>query len=411
MRVVHLSNGDATWGAFRATYRVHKALQEAGVDSELWVDSKSTDDPSVFVPRSKLKRKLRAWLYRRIRNWAHSKGYDGIVSPGWVPSGFHRRIQSSRPDVTHLHWVNHDMLSLKDIGKIPGPVVWTLHDMWAFSGSDHYPDDERWKTGYETPVSTFDFDRWVWQRKKTAWVTPRVVIAPSSWLAGCARQSELFRNWRVEVIPNPIDCNAWRPVDAAEARAKFGIHSAKQVVLFGAVMSTTDSRKGYDLLVDALARLKAKTDTTELVVFGSEDGHIEYINGYPVRSVGIVSDDSVLQQLYSAADVMVVPSRLEAFGQTASEAMACGTPVVAFDNSGLADVVAHNETGYLARAFATSDLAVGIDMILSLAAAKRDGSDTESYTNIATASRNRAVDLFSCPVVAAKIQALYEDVL
>lgn len=408
MKVIHLSYGDAVWGASRAAYRIHDAIAQAGCHSEMWVDSKGTDDPRVHMPRSKVSRKLRAWLYRKIRNQVHARGYSGMVSPGLVPSRFSNRIAAAAPDVTHLHWVNFEMLSLGDIARLPGRTVWTMHDMWTFCGSDHYPDDDRWRTGYPETTTGFDFDRLVWRRKKKIWQKPMVLTAPSKWLADCARDSALMQGWRVEVVGNPIDCDLWHPVDVGQARAALEINPGKRVVLFGAVSSTTDTRKGYDLLAEAVGKLSSSPEDTELVVFGAENPSADAIAGYPVRSTGPIKDDAVLRQLYSAADVMVVPSRLEAFGQTASEAMACGTPVVAFDNTGLADVVEHGQTGYLARAFDTTDLAAGMDAMLGQAACLRDGTDPEGYKRLSDASRRRVLEHFSYPVVAARMLEIYE---
>ena len=113
-------------------------------------------------------------------------------------------------------------------------------------------------------------------------------------------------------------------------------------------------------------------------------------------------DDALLQLLYSAADVMVVPSRQESFGQTASEALACGLPVAAFASTGLVDVVDHKVTGYLAKPFDTEELAFGIQWILE---------NQQDSAKLRYASRQRAVDLFSYPVIAKQYQAVYQQAI
>jgi glycosyltransferase involved in cell wall biosynthesis len=151
------------------------------------------------------------------------------------------------------------------------------------------------------------------------------------------------------------------------ARELFKLPKNVPLLLFGAEKGVDNHRKGFDLLLKSLRILSngSEMDNLELVVFG-QSAPEESINiGYPVHYMGHLHDDLSLRILYSAADVMVVPSRQEAFGQTASEAHACGVPVVAFDNSGLTDIVEHLFTGYLAKSFDVNDLSVGIKWVLS----------------------------------------------
>ena len=118
--------------------------------------------------------------------------------------------------------------------------------------------------------------------------------------------------------------------------------------------------------------------------------------------MGHEQDEVTLALLYNAADVVVLPSRQEAFGQTASEAQACGIPVVAFSYSGLLDVVAHRETGYLARAFDIEDMAEGLNWILN---------DTDRRGVLGRAARVRAMQLWSPEVVVQQYQAVYRSML
>ena len=221
-------------------------------------------------------------------------------------------------------------------------------------------------------------------------------------LAKAHRHRTNLRNWPVTVIPNPIDTEIWRPVDKLLARQTLNLSPDAHILLFGALGGDEDPRKGFDLLRDALQLLRGRLEHLELVVFGQLAPAQALSLGFPVRHTGYLHDDEKLRLLYSAADAVAVPSRLEAFGQTASEAHACGTPVVAFNTGGLADIVAHRQTGYLAEPFDLYDLAAGIEWVLG---PRENGQD------LGSAARERACRLWNSPVVARHYAKCYEAVL
>jgi len=236
---------------------------------------------------------------------------------------------------------------------------------------------------------------------------PREIVTPSRWLASCVEQSGLMGDWPVTVIPNPIDMAAWKPTDKRLARQTLNLPPEAPILLFGALGGDEDPRKGFDLLRDALQHLRGRIDGPELnglelIVFGQLAPTQETSLGFPVRHTGYLRDDEKLRLLYSAADAVAVPSRLEAFGQTASEAHACGTPVVAFNTGGLADIVAHRQTGYLAQPFNVQDLAAGIEWVLGAKA---------SDPGLGIAARERACLLWDSPVVARHYAELYARVM
>lgn len=410
MRVIHLNFSDINGGAARAAYRTHHCLREAGVDSTMWVNKAAAGDWTVEGPTSQ-KEKLSVALRSRIGGQLRrvlKTGNPIIHSPALLPSQWVKRINESDADVVNLHWVQGEMLSVADIGLIKKPIVWTLHDMWAFCGAEHYTEDHRWRDGYTHDnrpgyESGFDLNRWVWGRKKKHWTRPMQIITPSNWLADCVRQSELMRDWPVSVVPNPLDTDRWKPVEQQQARKLLDLPADRPILLFGAMGGGSDPRKGLDLLLLALNHLRnePKVKGLELVVFGQKTPKSKPDLGFPIHYVGHLHDDVSLKLLYSATDAMVVPSRQEAFGQTASEAHACGTPVVAFDIGGLPDIVEHQQTGYLATPFDTEDLAKGIVEVLSQ---RQSGS-------VGNLAWERAVEIFSCPVVAEQYCQAYSSAI
>ena len=316
-------------------------------------------------------------------------------------------VNKSDADIIHLHWVQHEMLSIADIAKIEKPIVWTLHDMWAFCGAEHLAQDDRWRLGYSKNDNSnskfgFDINRWTWLRKLKHWQKPMHVVTPSNWLANCVRESKLMENWPVSVVPNLLNTDYWKPKDKNFARKTLGIRSDIPLAIFGTLGANSTHHKGFDLLLETLNNIKNKDHlkNMEIVVFGKNTlKSLPKIN-FPVHFVGHLDDDSLIN-LYSAADATIVPSRQEAFCQTASESQACGTPVIAFNIGGLTDIVDHLKTGYLAKAFDTEDLSKGISWVL----------ENEQKLFLGKQARSKAVEKFSQKILIEKYQAVYEKVL
>lgn len=371
MKVIHLSYSDGYGGAAIAAHRLHSALCKAGVDSSMWVNHPCLGDRTVRGPRNRL-----ALLYaRHCANLVaplkkiHASQNNSLLSPAVLPSNWAKQINASDADIVHLHWISQEMMSIADIGRITKPIVWTLHDMWGFCGAEHYTEDSRWRDGYNPENrahtdSGFDLCKWVWQRKRKHWRLPMHIVSPSNWLAGCARASALMKTWPVHRVPNCIDTARWKPIDRKLARDIWSLPQDVPLALFGAIGGGADSRKGFDLLRQATAKLVTMVPNLEICVFGERQPKVNPFPGLSVHYLGHLQDEISLITLYSAADVFVLPSRQDNLPNTGIEAMACGTPVVGFNVGGLPDIVQHLQTGYLAQAFDPSELADGVAEVL-----------------------------------------------
>jgi len=371
MKIVHLSHSDGGGGAARAAYRLHQSLRASGVDSEMFVNSASAADWTVFGPETRgkkfwnLLRGVAALLITRTLKTSNPV----LHSPAFFRSAWPRKINSSDADVVHIHWTAGEMLSIADLRRIKKPIVWTLHDMWAFSGAEHYSEDFRWRDGYfraNRPVyeSGFDLNRWTWRRKRRAWRRKIQVVAPSSWLVNCAKESKLMKDWPVEQISLPLDVHRWEPVDQSVARGLLGLPNGVPVLLFGAAGGGNDPRKGFDLLLDSTSHLEQAVPSLHIVIFGQLEPPFPPNLGFPLHYVGHLTDDLSLRLLYSACDVFALPSRQDNLPLTVVEALSCGTPVVAFDHSGPPSIVRHKNTGYLAKYLDSEDFATGIAWVL-----------------------------------------------
>jgi glycosyltransferase involved in cell wall biosynthesis len=225
------------------------------------------------------------------------------------------------------------------------------------------------------------------------------VVAPSAWLARQAERSSLLGGYPIETIPNPVDTEQFRPQKSNGLRQQLGLASEK--LLIGTGADRTTRRKGIDLFFEAIEELSVPASEAELVLFGRTDSAARTGTKYDLNVTGFV-DDKTLRHLFSELDVLVVPSRQEAFGQTASEALASGTPVVAFDATGPSTIVTHKSTGYLARPFNPGDLAYGIEWIVG---------DKKRRDRLGARARADAVERFDMPVVAQQYRQIYEDAL
>jgi glycosyltransferase involved in cell wall biosynthesis len=409
MKVIHLNHSDINGGAARAAYRIHHALRASGVDSQMWVNKALAGDWTVGGPISKWDKGValfRPYLAKPLVSMLKT-GNPIIHSPAIIPSQWVKWINSSDADVVHLHWVQGEMLSIADIGRIKKPIVWTLHDMWTFCGAEHYTEEFRWREGYRrnnrpSYESGFDLNRWTWQRKRKHWQRPMHIVTPSRWLGDCVRESALMRDWPVSVVPNCLDTERWAPLDQALARELLRLPADVPLLLFGAMGGGHDPRKGFDLLRAALQHLRDEPSAhgLELVVFGQLAPQSPPSLGFPVHYTGHLHDDLSLRALYNAADAMVIPSRQDNLPNTGVEAHACGTPVVAFNIGGLPDIVEHERTGYLAKAFETEDLAQGIAWVLAQRASGQLGQQ----------ARERAVARFSGSAVSDEYGVVYFEV-
>jgi glycosyltransferase involved in cell wall biosynthesis len=298
------------------------------------------------------------------------------------------------------------MMKIEDIARIKAPIVWSLHDMWAFTGGCHYDEE---CGGYKESCGeckvlgsnkTNDLSRKVFQRKQKAFTQKKdiTIVGLSHWLNECSKNSTLLKEKKHINLPNPIDTNLFKPFEKEKARELWSLPKDKKLVLFGVMGATSNLRKGFKELSEALHKLTCKD--VEFVVFGSSEPQVSQNFGFKTHYLGHLHDDVSLVTLYSAVDVMIVPSIQEAFGQTASEAMACGTPVVAFGATGLLDIVDHKINGYLAKPFDTDDLANGIEWVLHVS----------DYEQLCKNAREKVLKEFEAKVVAKKYIELYKDI-
>lgn len=399
MKIVIINTSEHTGGAAIAAERLVKALRQAGIQVDTLVRE------NTWVNRFRF-----YWerLVIFLCNHLNRKNLFtvSIANTGTDLSG-HPLVEEA--DVIHLHWVNQGFLSLKDIEsltRLNKPIVWTMHDMWPCTGICHYAwDCERFynecgKCSFLKSKNQYDLSYYVWKKKGFLKTSGIQLVAVSSWLAGQAKKSPLTKNLKVVVIPNTIDVSVFSKKEKMEMRKNFSFPSDKKIVLMGAVR-LDNPIKGFEFLKEALNILSCTRNDILLVLFGAIKNDKPFFDhlAVPYISLGLLSDNDQIAELYSAADVTVVPSFYETFSQTIIEAMACGCPAVSFNNSGQTDIIDHKVNGYLANYKDAGDLANGIQWVL----------EHEDRKVLSEACVKKVQDCYTEDIIARKYASLYES--
>lgn len=292
-----------------------------------------------------------------------------------------KKIDEFKPDIIHLHnlhdsYINLSML-FSYIKKHNAPTVWTLHDCWSFTGQcPHFTivKCDKWKVGChncpqykEYPASLYDNAKKMWQLKKK-WFTGvknMTIVTPSEWLAGLTRESYL-KQYPIEVINNGIDLNVFKPTHS-NFRKQYGIPGDKYIVL--GVSFAWGYRKGLDCFVEMAEILGERY---QIVLVGTDD-EIDKNLPHNIISIHRTQNQKELAEVYSAADVFVMPTREENYPTVNMEAIACGTPVVTFDTGGSPEML-DDKTGIVVEA---NDIKATVKAIKDICEKKK--CDDEEY--------------------------------
>lgn len=378
MKIVHISFWESAGGAAKAANRLHEGMLEAGLESKMLVIEKNEKkgDPNVkvFVRRCT---KFMLWLFSRVSSICLRKfrPFVGNFSISMYGLDISKDPNLLNANVIYLHWINNSFVSNSSIGKILNlgkPVIWFMHDMFPITGGCHHSlSCLKYQTtcGKCTLLGShrsrdISFIQLSNKLEKFGKYSNLYYMGPSTWLVDCARKSALASPDNVLYVPNFVDKRIFFPDYSKKGKASFNALPYEKIILFGADMGISNPYKGWTYLKEALLKC---TIPFKLVIFGCNSANPDELgdlNGR-VTFVGKISSESKLRELYSIADLFVVSSIAESFSQTSIEALACGTPVVAFGVGGLLDIVQHKKNGYLCRPSDSTDLLAGIEYILT----------------------------------------------
>lgn len=422
MKVTLLSTFDKKGGAAIAASRLHKGLRQQGVEATLLVREKFGAEAHTIGPNGKFD-----------QGWAKAKGVVDSLPlqlyrdrdrqanffPQWLPNRIERTIATLAPDIINLHWISGGFIPIEAIAqwykKWKVPLVWTLHDLWPMTGGCHYPGRypelcDRFEQACGTcpqlgSQQAKDLSTWVLHRKARAWKSlPLQLVSPSRWLANQARASSLFKGTPIEIIPNGLDLDLYRPIPTQIARQILRLPQEGQLILFGADNALIDTRKGFQFLQPTLAKLSQlePNGSIEIAIFGATESSIAKDFPFRTHFLGQLRDATSLVLAYSAADVFLLPVWQDNLPNTILEALACGTPCVGFDVGGLPDMIQPHHNGFLATAYDTDDLAGGLHWVLRCA---------DRHRQLRHQARQTAVQKFSQARQAQRYQVLFETLL
>jgi len=419
MKVTLINTSDAGGGAPAACLRLLKALRSQNMDARLLVQYKKTNEDGVYAVVKSVWGKLKArfnFLYERLPFiFFHER--DKSVRFAFSTANAGTSIKNNQliheADILHLHWTNSGFLSIADLKELVDtgkPIVWTLHDMWAFTGGCHYAGTcdffthECGNCYFLKDPGTNDISHSGWLRKAAMYSGNKNItfVACSAWLAGVAKKSPLLKDFNITSIPNPIDTDVFSPQDELTMREEWGINPFARVVLFGAA-NINDRRKGINYLVEALNRFNTHcpdANLVEVVIFGKNKHFDVKQIPFKVIELDLITSPEELAQVYNLADVFVLPSVEDNLPNTVMEALACGTPVVAFNVGGIPEMVVHGQNGYLAEFESATDLAKGIHEMLY----------AENVAELAANARNKVLNDFNNAKVAQQYMDVYRSI-
>ncbi len=414
MKVLLINTSDRNGGAAVAANRLLQALVSNNINAQLLVRDKITNDKNVItINHTKITRfcNYMRFVSERLAiliNNGFSKDNLFQVSIANTGTDITKHPAFLEADVIHLHWINQGFLSLNDVRKIVlsgKPVVWTMHDMWCFTGICHYAGDcinfeERCES---CPLHRDFFIKMALiAQEAKAKIGKITYVGCSNWIASEASKSALLSKRQIHNIPNPINTSIYSPIDKNEAQKRLGLDPNKRYILFGAA-KITDPRKGAIYLKTALEILLSKSPEklkdVELLLLGGRKSDIATFFPIQIRDLGYQNNEKQIATIYSAANIFVIPSLEDNLPNTVMEALACGTPCVGFDTGGIPEMIDHLQTGYLASFESAEDLAEGILWALD------QGIETTNHC-VEFVNRNYAQDL-----VAQQYIKLYNRIL
>ncbi len=401
MKILMINTEFSRGGAALVARTLHNALNETPEFSSYFAYGRGTkvNNERTFKFASQVEVYFHAFLTRI----AGLHGYGSFFSS----KRLERFILRENFDLIHLHNLHGYYLNLsfvRFLGKLKIPIVWTLHDAWAITGRCAYSFDcEKWGAGCGNcpdlsyyPKTYFDSSAFMWRKKReyfTQGWNP-LIVCPSQWLADKIKESYLNK-FRIEVVPNGIDTELFKPKDKIEIREKLKLPFNKKVVLF-VVNKLKEKQKGMGYLLKALKYVRVKN---HLILFVGETIKADFPK--TVRQLGYISDKNLLLDIYNSADIFCTTSFDESFGLTVTESMACGLPVVGFNSGAISEQVSA-DCGILVEPKNIKDLAMAIDELLN---------NDEKRKVFGSNCRKRALKNYSVEKFTDRYIALYREIL
>lgn len=402
-KVLHLVGGSLTDGAYKGANILHEALLELNVDSKILNDSpqsikqgslKGFDENIIYINDNFYTKLLNKTFifFEKVLKYIYLDSPRSTFTLGFFGFDITKLKAYKEAEIIHIHWLSQGFITLKSLSKINKPVVWTMRDMWPFTGGSHYTMD------FEKYENT-SLSRIIQKFKKKIFTKNIQFIAISDWLKDKAKKSNVLKDYNIKRIYNNIDLRDFELINQNTAKLDLQIKTEKKIILYGA-QNPQSKRKGWNVFVESLKKLdKSKYF---LLIFGNfwSKAILDEI-GIEYKIIGFVDNKKTLNTIYCSADLFVSSSIQEAFGKTWVEAMACETPVVCFENTCASEIIDHKINGYIAKNFEANELKDGIEWLsnqIEKGNFKKDGI------------RHKIIE-FDAKFIAKKYIDLYKNVL
>ena len=347
MRVLLISTSDLAGGGAIAAYRLMEALNNNGVKAKMLVRDKLSTSVTVAQTGTKIPKVL-----ERMQIMSHLRGKLWQADTADFGINITKTVEYKEADVIHLHWINQGMVSLsglKQMIKDGKKIVWTLHDEWPYLGICHYRGDCQETECRKCPLLPGNTAHKRYLKKQELYKKSNITfVGCSEWITQRARQA--MPEAQVVHINNCIPHNIFRYIDQQEARKQLALPLDKKIILFCS-QKLNDERKGYTYLQQALEKLSTFNSQLSTLCVG--------------KGARYVSSPEEMALTYAAADVFVTPSLQDNLPNTIAEAMSCGTPCVGFNVGGIPEMIDHQQNGYVAKYKDVTDLAAGIQYVLT----------------------------------------------
>ncbi len=367
MKVLHIVGGSNTNGAFKGANILHNALLNLKINSRLLNDTPPKENKEVInnqklniiyinnvFPKNLIK--FFFVLFEKFLKSIYLKSPRSTFTLGLFGFDITKLKEYKEADIIHIHWLNQGFINIKSISKINKPIVWTMRDMWPFTGGSHYlMDFEEYEKGY--------LSKKIKDLKKKFYVPNIHFVAISNWLKKAAEKSDVLKDHKIKTIYNNINLDDFKLIKKSEAKSSLKIFTKKKILLFGA-QNPQSKRKGWEILTETLKKIdKSKF---YLLIYGNfwSNKILDKI-GIEYKSIGFIDDKQILNKIYCSADIFLALSLQEAFGKTWAEAMACNIPVICFDNTSISEIIDHKVNGFIVDKEDPEKLIKGIEWLIS----------------------------------------------
>ena len=388
MKILFINKNEVSGGSAQVCQELISGLEKEGLATSFFCAQKESAKDNVTLIKNPSWKKILSYLTSNDLDYYYGKELMETA-------------EFKNADIIHLHNISGHFFSLsalKEISRLK-PVIWTFHDMQPINHYFAHSFEAQPQDGLFTGASPRKISNLIWwnrlylKRRKLSIYRHSVfqIVSPSSWLADKVSLTALADK-PLEIINNGIDTAKFYPTSKAQAKREIGVPADKRLILALSDRGRSNVLKGGNFV----KKLADHFPETQFISIGNDEEGAEK----NIRFVKKIYDHDILRSYYQAADLFLLPSLAENFPLASLEAMACGTPVVAFAVGGVSEQISHQIDGYLAKGQDIDDLIRGVNFIYAAHAPE-----------LAQRCRRKIEERFSAAAMVKKYFNLYPRVI